>query len=45
MNTSKLAVKMEREEWLLWGTPEDLARDPRVKIEDPAIEAILKEMR
>lgn len=40
-----LAVPMDREQWLPWGTPEDLARDPRVLVEDPAVEAVLKRMR
>lgn len=40
-----LAVPMEREQWHCWGTPEDLARDPQVQVEDESIEKILRRMR
>jgi hypothetical protein len=45
MDGAMLAVPMERAQWHCWGTPEDLARDPDVQIEDPAIEAILRRLR
>ena len=45
MSGTGLAVAMQRDQWINWGTPEDLARDPRVVVEDPAIESILKELR
>lgn len=41
----KLAVAMERRQLHVWGTPEDLARDSTVVIEDPTVEAILATLR
>lgn len=40
-----LAVAMERRQLRVWGTPEDLARDPGVRVEDPEIEKILERLR
>lgn len=42
---TKIAIAMQRNQLLQWGTPEDLARDKKVTIEDPAIEAALAPLR
>lgn len=42
INAGKLAVAMERNQLRDWGTPEGLARDPFVEIEDPEIQRILQ---
>lgn len=45
LGMAKLAVPMQPSQWHSWGTPEDLAHDAAVEVEDPAIEAILKTLR
>lgn len=45
LSGEKIAISMQRNQLLQWGTPEDLARDKKVRIEDPAIEAALAPLR
>lgn len=45
MGAAMLAVPIDRSQWHCWGTPEELARDPEVQIDDPEVATVLAQYR